>query len=49
LSEGSNTAQKQSQRLKVSAKIVQNIICAKDLQINISLDENGEPILKSEI
>ena len=49
LSEGSNTAQKQPQRLKVFAKILQNILSAKDLQINISLDENGEPILKSEI
>ena len=45
LSEGSNTAQKQPQRLKVFAKILQNILFAKDLQINIPLDENGKPIL----
>ena len=45
LSEGSNTAQKQPQRLKVFAKILQNIISAKNLQINCTLDENGEPIL----
>ena len=43
LSEGSNTAQKQPQRLKVFAKILQNIISAKDLQINCILETNGEP------
>ena len=47
--EGSNSVQRQPQRLKAFAKILQNILSAKDLQINISLDENGEPILKSEI
>ena len=44
-----NLAQKPSAHLGVFAKILQNILSAKDLQINIFLDENGEPILKSEI
>ena len=47
--EGSNSVQRQPQRLKAFAKILQNILSAKDLQINIPLDENGEPILKSDI
>ena len=42
--EGSNSVQRQPQRLKAFAKILQNILSAKDLQINISLDKNGEPI-----
>ena len=40
-----NLAQKPSAHLGVFAKILQNILSAKDIQINISLDENGEPIL----
>lgn len=42
--EGSNSVQRQPQRLKAFAKILQNILSAKDLQINISLDKNGEPM-----
>ena len=45
LSEGSNTAQKQPQRLKVFAKILQNILSAKDLTIKCNLDENGESVI----
>ena len=43
--EGSNSVQGQPQRLKAFAKILQNIISAKDLQINCILDTNGEPII----
>ena len=44
-----NLAQKPSAHQGVFAKVLQNILYAKDLQINISLDSNGEPILKSAI
>lgn len=40
-----NLAHKPSAHLGVFAKILQNIISAKDLSINCTLDENGEPIL----
>lgn len=40
-----NLTQKSSAHLGVFAKVLQNILSAKDLQINISLDNNGEPIL----
>jgi hypothetical protein len=43
--EGSNSVQRQPQRLKAFANILQNILSTKDLQINIPLNENGEPIL----
>ena len=45
----SNAVLRQPSHLQGVAKILQNILSAKDLQVNISLDENGEPILKSEI
>ena len=45
----SNAVLRQPSHLQGVAKILQNILSAKDIQINISLDENGEPILKSEI
>ena len=45
--EGSNTVQRQPQRSKAFAKILQNILLTKDLVINLPLDRNGEPILSS--
>ena len=47
--EGSNTVQRQPQRSKAFANILQNILAAKNFIINLPLDENGEPILSSTI
>lgn len=47
--EGSNTVQRQPQRSKAFAKILQNILAAKNFIINLPLDENGEPRLSSTI
>lgn len=41
----SNAVLRQPSHLQGVAKILQNIISAKDLSINCTLDENGEPIL----
>ncbi len=41
----SNAVQRQPSHLQGTAKILQNILSAKDLTIKCNLDENGEPVL----